>query len=381
MVFDTVDFEFLRLAGICRYLPSGLSRRYNTPLFKKSVISNLKVHRLIKLMNDKMSYKLTKKGRDCLAEMGMSFSQDARTDLKKASYQRKLKNAHWNVLLLLAGIDVYYEDARQLATANCGYLSSLLLRAGKSAKVIAGARFLGILKIADTVYIPYYVETEQSWIYPKFEKEMYQSQINSMTDIKDVKLILIGESLEELWRNINHHTEPSNLGRGMKTFNRALEEFVSDFILIPFGRDGLMQMSVMKICGYRERLASALGCKEVTVLSECDGIKDGVPYIIAIDCNVTRIVNALRQVERYDKKIIPRVCCLPFQKSIVIKTIKKYNLTKSIVTTIPVPEIYKVFPEISENRFKRDVYMTREGGYIEVYERNPTKDDDEDFNE
>ena len=157
MIFDTVDYELLRLTGLCRYMPSGICRKYDTPMFKRSVISNLKLHRLIKLMNDKMSYKLTKKGRDCLEEMGMTFAKDARTDLKKASYQRKLKNAQWNVLLTLAGIDVYYENARKLATADCGYLSSLLLRADNMVRVLSGARFFGILKIADTVYVPYYI--------------------------------------------------------------------------------------------------------------------------------------------------------------------------------------------------------------------------------
>lgn len=381
MIFDTVDYELLRLTGLCRYMPSGICRKYDTPMFKRSVISNLKLHRLIKLMNDKMSYKLTKKGRDCLREMGMTFAKDARTDLKKASYQRKLKNAQWNVLLALAGIDVYYENARRLATADCGYLSSLLLRADNMVKVLSGARFLGILKIADTVYVPYYVENEQSWIYPKFEREIYRSQTDSMKNVKDIKLILIGESLEELWGYINPAGEPRESGKGMKPFKKALEELACEYLLMPFGRDGVMQMSVLKIFGYRQRLAKAIGCGEVTNLSECDGIREGVPYIIAIDCNVKRLIRALRQVERYDKRLVPRVCCLPFQKSTVIKIIKKYNLPKTIVTAIPNSEMYKAFPEIRENEIKRDGFLTKEGACIEVYERNLTKAEIEDYGE
>ena len=381
MIFDTVDFEFLRLTGLCRYMPSGICRKYDTPMFKRSVISNLKVHRLIKLMSDKMSYKLTKKGRDCLAEMGMTFAKDARTDLKKASYQRKLKNAQWNVLLTLAGIDVYYETAKKLATEECGYFSSLMLRADNMLKVLSCAKFYGILKIAETVYVPYYVENEESWIYPKFESEIYRSQTDSMKNVKDIRLILIGESLEELWAYINSAGEHREFGKGMKPFKKALEELACEYLLVPFGRDGVMQMSVLKIARYRERLAKAIGCTDTINLSECDGIRDGVPHIIAIDCNEKRIVRAIRQIEGYDKTLISRVCCLPFQKSTIIKIIKKNGLPKTIITPIPNSEIHKVFPEIKENEIKRAGYVTKEGTCIEVYETNLTKVDFDEYEE
>ena len=106
MLFDTFDFEFLRLTGLCRYMPAGLYRKYDAPYLSKRVISNLQEYKLIKLMSDKQSYKLTKKGRDILEKMNLIFAKDARTNLKKASYVRKLKNADWNVLLSLAGINV-----------------------------------------------------------------------------------------------------------------------------------------------------------------------------------------------------------------------------------------------------------------------------------
>ena len=61
MLLDTRDLEFLKLTGLCRYMPTGLNRKYDSPCFARRVISNLQTHRLIKLISDKMSYKLTKK--------------------------------------------------------------------------------------------------------------------------------------------------------------------------------------------------------------------------------------------------------------------------------------------------------------------------------
>lgn len=113
MIYDIFDYEFLRLTGFCRYMPTGLCRRYDTPLFSRRVIYNLLHQRMIKMMSDKRSYKLTKRGKICLAEMGDEFEEEIKTDVKKKSYLRKLRNAQWNVLLTLAGIDIYCDDAKK----------------------------------------------------------------------------------------------------------------------------------------------------------------------------------------------------------------------------------------------------------------------------
>ena len=70
MIFDTVDYEVLKLAGVCRYFPFALKRRFNSELLSSNTIDNLKLHNLIKSMNDHLSFKLTKKGRECLADIG-----------------------------------------------------------------------------------------------------------------------------------------------------------------------------------------------------------------------------------------------------------------------------------------------------------------------
>lgn len=365
MIFDNYDFEFLRLVGISRIIPTGLCRKYDTPIFESGVICNLMHHRLIKTLNDRKGYKLTKRGRDILKKLGFIDVKKARTDVKRTTYIRTLKNGQWNLLLTLAGIDIYCDNARKLAETECRYLSSLFLRADDLVRVLAGTKFLGILKIADTAYIPYYVESASSWILPSFERDVYEAQIDSIGNIKAVRYILVGESLEELWDILNTKEEIA-MPNGRTTFKRVLEECANEYILVPFGRDGVMQMSILRSLRYRERLAQVLGLRRIKAFSECDGIKDKTPYIIAIDCNIRRIIQAIKQIEIYDNKLIPRVCCLSFQKSTIIKVIKKYKLPKTIVTTIPKDVMYDVFPEILNNEAaKRKPYM-KEGEYIEV---------------
>ncbi len=371
MIFDTVDCEILRLIGFCRYMPSGLQRRYDTPMFKRRVISNLQEHELIKKQSDGLSFKLTTRGRECLAGMGYEYPFDARMDLKKPSYRRKLKNAQWNVLMCLAGINIFYESAQALTGKDKGYTSSLILRSDKNMKVLAGTRFLGLLKLEDKIHIPYCIESEDDWIIPGYEKDIYSSQVQNIKNIKEIQLILTGETLEELWNYTHNQNRSVKLGTGRKTFKEALKELGSEYSLIPFGRDGVIQLKLMTIWRYRERIAKAIGCdtREIKNLSECDGMIDNVPYVIAVDFNIKRIVRALKQIERFNPKIVPRVCCLPFQKSTMFKLLKAYNAQKTAVVTIDKNNIYNIFPEVKEDVLKREPYMTKEGEYVEVFER------------
>lgn len=375
MLFDTLDFEFLRLTGLCRYMPAGLYRKYDAPYLSKRVISNLQEYKLIKLMSDKQSYKLTKKGRDILEKMNLIFAKDARTNLKKASYIRKLKNADWNVLLSLAGINVYYKTARELSGLDCGYMSSLLLRSDNSMKVLSGTKFLGILKIAEIAYIPYCIESRNSWVYPMFEREIYRAQTDAIRDVKDIKLILAGETLEELWSDIRPVSESVKSVNGQKPFYKALEEMGSEYLLAPLSREGVLQLNIVTACRYRERIAKAIGCaeREVSHLSDCDGIKNDIPYIIGVDFNVKRIIRALKQIERYNKKLIPTICCLPFQKGTLLKVLHKYHTSKAYVIPISINDIYSVFPEIKSNAIKKEAIKTKEGDYIDVPEKPYSK--------
>ena len=110
-------------------------------MFERNVRANLQVHRLIKIDNEGRCYKLTKRGRDCLAEMGVSVIKSERRKLTEDSYIRRMQNALWNIILNLAGTDIYYKSFREIADTDCGYVSSLYMRMEDSMKVLAGTKF------------------------------------------------------------------------------------------------------------------------------------------------------------------------------------------------------------------------------------------------
>ena len=364
MIFDNLDAAYLKLCGLCRYLPADLQRRYDSPIVSRAVIANLEEHKLIKRQSNNLSFKLTWAGRELRAGMGDTFPVDARMDLKRPAYRRKLKNAEWNVLLFLAGIDVFGESVRQLNDSETGYVSSLMLRADTNVRVLAGTPFLGILKIRKTAYIPYYAD---GCVIPGFEREIFQSQLESLNGITDIKLICTFETLEELWAR-THPEQRSEPGmRGLREMDRSLEELGYECLLVPFGRGGAMQMNLVKLRRYRERIAQALGCDTTPRdgLSECDGMLGGIPCVTAIDLNAERIVRALKQIYLYDNKAVPKICCLPFQKPVMFRLLRHYGCQKSAVITINEEQIYRIFPELYAD-IVRAPYRTKEGECIAV---------------
>ena len=378
MIFENADIEFLKLCGLCRYVPTGLQKRYDALEFKSSVISNLQVRGFIKKQSDNSSYKLTGIGRDFLADIGYTFPYDARMSIKKNSYQRKLISAEVNVILYLAGIDVYYKYPYELAGKETGYASALIMRTDKNMKVLAGTRFLGVLKIADTAYITYHIENKDAWIIPGYEQGIFVSQVESIKNIKSIKLILLGKSSEELWECIHQNNKPDKAPGGRKRFDVALEEIGYNYLLVPFGRNGVLQMGILKNRRYRERIAQAIGCTSVINerLSECDGMLGDIPCVIAVDFEVERIVRALKQIFIYDKNIIPKICCLPFQKPVMFKLLKRYGCQKSVVISVDKDSIYNIFPDIKYNMTHKP-YITKEGECVEVTSRNKKISDEE----
>lgn len=377
MVFDMRDFGVLSLCGICRYLPIRLRRKFDVDMFSVNVINTLRKHGLIKLQSDFSGYKLTYDGRQVLAEMGYTFPEGAKTDIKRNAYKRKLKVALWNIALHLAGIDIWGDNVYHLGSKDVGYVSSLMMRSDDNKKVLAATRFLGVLRIYDVAYIPYFLQDENEKIQPAHERSTYTALVDSINGVREIKLILAGNSLEELWNNLNapYQGKPSTSGR--KCFDVALEELGSDYLLVPLNHHGSLQMNVMKLRSYRERLAKAVGCstEKPSPLNECDGMLNGEPCIIAVDFDVKRILRAIKQIQRYDGKITSLICCFPFQKTVMRDFTLKYGIKNVKVRAINENSLRSAFPEMNIDFSPLKPYTNKEGLTIDASDGKISKKD------
>ena len=89
---------------------------------------------------------------------------------------------------------------------------------------------------------------EHDWIIPGYEWEISKTQIEAIQGIKEIRIILTGNPLEELWARIRLEGEAEKLSRCMKRFDIALEELGCDYLLVPSNREGVVQLEFLKNC-------------------------------------------------------------------------------------------------------------------------------------
>lgn len=332
MIYDVYDYNFLRLCGLCRYFPKDLQERYKSEMLGVNVYKNLQEFKMIKQQSNKQSFKLTRQGKAFLAEMGYTFPEDVKTSINRQSYKTNIDNAKWVSLLHLAGINVFCRNIKELAGMEVGYISTHMLRDDSNKKALAGTKFLGLLKIGDTVYIPYYVESADDWVLQRFDRQMYMMFINELEGVKNVSHILLGETLEELSEYVINVEERERLTRGRTRFSEALEEFEGDTVFMPLNTLGVLQMQFLKNSRNNIRLAKVLDYDGISSpiysLFHCEKL-NGTPIFIACDGNVSKLKRALQQAEKSNSKVIPNVFLIndvqgSFIRNYVEKITNKY---------------------------------------------------------
>lgn len=328
MFYSNYDCDFLRLCGLCRYIPTDLDERFESIIFRKEVISYMQTYKLIKMQSDKKSFKLTDKGISVLGDMCWCFKQDARMNINRNGYKRKVDSAKLTILLHLAGINVFCETLRDLSESEIGYIVKTEIYNEYELKPLSNSRFLGLLKIYDTVYVPYYVEGYDDWMLPNYERETFMRLINELKNVRNVKIMLVGENLMDLYQNIVCCDYPlEKLGRGKQYFRTALKILRMDEVWLPLNQDGVLQMSIMTIPDYQERIIMDLGATEPPPeYNLCNGIHENGPVIISLDMNYRRKLHAIKQAARIKDGKPAIVVCMKWQEEVYKKCLERYGL-------------------------------------------------------
>lgn len=171
-----------------------------------------------------------------------------------------------------------------------GYISTHLLRDDSNRKPLAETKFLGLLKIGDTVCIPYYVESADDWILQRFDKQMYTVFIDELEGVKHVGHILLGEPLEELSEYVIKPNRSEKLPCGRIPFSEALERFEGDTVFMPLNSLGVLQMQFLKNIRNTVRFVKML---DYDAVSSPAYSFNGTPIYIACDGNMSKLKIAL----------------------------------------------------------------------------------------
>lgn len=88
------------------------------------------------------------------------------------------------------------------------------------------------------------------------------SLINELKNVRNVKIMLVGEDLRDLYiHTVLFNPPDKELGHSKEYFKVALEKFGRDIVWMPLNQDGVLQMSILTVQDYKENKA-VVACVE-----------------------------------------------------------------------------------------------------------------------
>ena len=366
MLLDSYDLDFLKLCGIARYMPCKLAGKYNLQSFTKERAETLiDVNYIKEVKAERKCYRLTTRGRDLLRTLGYEFPDDARTHTKGSIFNRRVINADIDMIMHGAGMNIFAETMEGLDESDCTYIPSLTVRAATQSKVLAGTKFYGILRIGDTAYVIYYTDEKAGGIYPEYEHQIFTGLVSGMTSVRKLVIVMAGESVEGLVSTVFPDNQPK-LQYGLVPFSKILERWSYDVCFLPMNTDGIMQLKLLGRQYIRDDVISRFADMEPPMkLNACDGVSDGMSYIVGLDMNISRVRKALNQSLRAD--VTPTIICLPYQRDMYKEMALKDKFPSTIkLRIINQDRFIEHFPELLQQFEPPQPVRHKDGTFVEI---------------
>ena len=170
------------------------------------------------------------------------------------------------------------------------FLPSFALRRKAGANVLGGTRMAGFLYTENTAFVPYYVTPESEGLYAGVEQRTFRSE--SLLCGRTPFVLYTGAgSLEQVLETV---TAPRSRKEKSTTdaYPDALDKFGCPAGILPLNEDGLRQLRIMTVPGYRLKLLHGLLGKDFLPpegqQSDGHSKSSGEDFLIGIDCHIKR---------------------------------------------------------------------------------------------
>lgn len=151
-----------------------------------------------------------------------------------------------------------------------------------------------------------------------------------------------------------------------REFSTISEVWEYDICLMPLNRDGALQASIMAIQNFRKIIGGYYGATEniPSALYACDAVSEESTFIVAMDMNITRIEQALKQSKSANK--IPNLICFRFQRDMLRELITLKSPQEARFRIINKNKIGDLFQSLRLDFEKVAPCMTKEGEYVSI---------------
>jgi len=323
MVFSVQDIELLRLLRWCRYIAPGELQRH----FDANTVSNLQSLKMIRPSKVQRALTLTTFGNQFLDQHFQDVPANVRLAHTAADTIRRIRVSRVTMTAYQAGLSVFTTELNALDRSGA-YFLPMLMR-GKGANPWSNSRIAALLRLGGTLYGVHYV---CPGIGDMLLVDELNAFMNNTSRIKNVRraFFFAGDSYAAILSELDRPAA-EELGRYV-SYADAFREIEMPVHLLPCDDTGSMQLRLMEIPDYRERLCrAALKSQYKAPPSDVlswDGMFEGKPFVIAADMDLRRIDAAIHAAKERGLGQISMVALKPQVDSVLKPRYREKGLAR-----------------------------------------------------
>ena len=287
MIFSVSEVELLRLLRWCRYIaPSDL----NT--FSNQTVSTLQELKLVRSQRSSKYLTLTGKGNEFLEQYFTDIPERMPVSYKAHDALRRARISKIALTSYTAGLNVFDVDLLCLENKFQYFLPTLMR--SNSANPWSNSRIAALLRLGDTLYAAHYVCPGIGDMLLNDELNAFMNNTSRIHGVRKA-FFFAGESYEDILTGLDKASgkEP---GRYV-SYGDAFRLLDLPVHLLPCNETGAMQLRLMSIPDYRQKLSrAALKAQYAPAPDEVlswDAMYEGKPFVVAADMNLRRLDAAI----------------------------------------------------------------------------------------
>ena len=346
LLFTRAELDWLKIGAVCKDLPPNIC------MTETRTLLGLK---LLRPNRQGTSYRLTPAGYELIDRIGFSYARDKTYRCDMSVIQRRMQTAELMLCLDKLGADVFLQSPAD-KKETLSFLSSAMLRQKAASNVLGNTKLYGFLYAAETVFIPYRITEDDRGLYAQNEERIFH--VNSLLCGRTPHVVYTGAgSLDELMHILTMQ-RPKSRKDYTDSYLSAMQRFSCPVCLVPLSDNGLRQLRIMTIPGYREKLCRyLLGSqyrKPTDQWHDAVHSRSGERYQIGLDFNC----------KDFDKGLPKHLIVLDFQREAAQKLLTGQDIILHSIGTDKAEQILNLSGELPN--LSAEPYRTKEGRCLTV---------------
>ena len=322
MIFTIRDIELLRLLRWCRYIDPG-----DLSIFDERTVTNLAGLRLIRFQRSTKYLILTGKGNEFLEARMTDLPERMPVSYKKHDALRRTRVSQISLTAYQAGMTVFTTGLQEFEKAFTFFLPTLMRT--NSANPWSNSRIAALLRLGNTLYAAHYVCPGIGELLLADELNAFMNNTGRIGNVRRA-FFFVGESFSDILAELDRPC----IGDSTRYVSYADAFRLLDLPvhLLPCDETGAMQLRLMALPDYRQRLSRAALKGQYAPappdVPAWDAMYEGKPFVVAADMELKRIDAAIQAAQEKGLAPIAMIALKPQFEAVLKKRYREKGLAR-----------------------------------------------------